>query len=238
MRGTYEDLTGKRFGRRVVLARAERPNPSVRDNSTYWRVRCDCGVEDVLRSTTIKNTARCRACWAQKITGRDMTGERYGMLTVVERVRRSNGNKSARWCVRCDCGRVLVMNAENIRRSQGRGPKSCPDCVRRRPKVTRLVLEILLLAAEHAEVRGETVVEELGTTSQVAWSALRLGVKKGRLVRPSKGIYALAPLGLQILRDVAEGRRPDRWKLRGEIVAALDGSRASGRSTVRGRVAA
>lgn len=226
-RGAFEDLTGRRFGRRVALERAEPPTPG--DPNTHYLARCDCGAEPkVVRAETLKRTTRCRACWSKEITGRDMTGEPYGSLVVIERVSRSNGNKSARWRVRCGCGAERVMCSENIRRA-----KSCAACVRFKPKVTRLLVEILILAAEHPSVSPSLMVDELGITPSSAYGALRQATTRKRIAHTAKGTYALAPDGLALLREIAEGRRADRWKLRDEIVAALDGSRASGCSTLR-----
>lgn len=46
----------------------------------------------------------------------NLTGNRYGRLTVIERHENSNG-KSARWRCRCDCGKYVVAFASNLKRN-------------------------------------------------------------------------------------------------------------------------
>lgn len=50
----------------------------------------------------------------------DMTGRRYGRLTVIERAPRDS--KTAYWLCRCDCGTVKVISGESIRAGHS---KSC-----------------------------------------------------------------------------------------------------------------
>ena len=166
------DLTDRRFGSRVVLGPAEPPKPRPTSRAaTFWRVRCDCGAEDVVRGNMLTDGygKRCKACAAQ---------------------------------------RTLYL--------------------------TRSLAEVLLLAAEHAEVSPKLVSVELGWTSSVAHARLRTASHRRTVTRLDHGVYRLAPRGLAVLRDIVEGRREDRWHLREEIRAALDGGRASGRATLRG----
>jgi hypothetical protein len=53
-----EDLTGRRFGRLVVLSFAE-----YRGDNAYWNVRCDCGVwKEVWHYSLIGQSARSCGC--------------------------------------------------------------------------------------------------------------------------------------------------------------------------------
>lgn len=45
----------------------------------------------------------------------DVTGERYGRLTAVARVRQRPGVRGALWRFRCDCGRVVDLLLSNVR---------------------------------------------------------------------------------------------------------------------------
>lgn len=53
----------------------------------------------------------------------DLTGQRYGTLTVLERV----GNKGSFWKCRCDCGREKIIESRNLRSG---GTKSCGHCLK------------------------------------------------------------------------------------------------------------
>ena len=59
--GVFEDLTGRRFGRLTVVAldRTE-------DHLTYWRVRCDCGVEFTASGTNLLR-GKTRSCGCYRV---------------------------------------------------------------------------------------------------------------------------------------------------------------------------
>lgn len=52
---TFNDLTGTRFGRLVVLSRASRPG-FAKNASVRWLCRCDCGTEKVVRSYCLRSS--------------------------------------------------------------------------------------------------------------------------------------------------------------------------------------
>lgn len=55
------DLTGKRFGRLVVIQFYPRDN---RSTNTHWLCRCDCGNHLVVRSDNLKtgHSTQCSEC--------------------------------------------------------------------------------------------------------------------------------------------------------------------------------
>ena len=57
---------------------------------------------------------------------KDITGQRFGRVTVLEYVG-NNKHRRARWLCRCDCGTVFVTDGENL--AQG-ATRSC-GCYRR-----------------------------------------------------------------------------------------------------------
>lgn len=73
----YPDLTGKRFGRLVVMAR----DPDPKDSKTWWICECDCG-ETVSVRTALLISGKTRSCGClhrEELRGRlathGMTGE-------------------------------------------------------------------------------------------------------------------------------------------------------------------
>lgn len=54
------DLTGRRFGRLVVLQQIPRPEYYA-DSCTWWLCRCDCGAEVKVRSMSL-NSGNTRSC--------------------------------------------------------------------------------------------------------------------------------------------------------------------------------
>lgn len=55
--GKLIDLTGQRFGRLVVLYRAENDN----QNRPKWMCRCNCGAEKVFKGVLLRNS-KSRSC--------------------------------------------------------------------------------------------------------------------------------------------------------------------------------
>lgn len=56
----------------------------------------------------------------------DLTGQRFGRLTVIERVQPRQGCTNARWLCRCDCGNETKVIGTTLRRGES---KSC-GCLR------------------------------------------------------------------------------------------------------------
>lgn len=104
-----KDLTGQRFGSLV----AEEPVGVKHKIGVVWRCKCDCGnYRDVVATQLLQNQSKVRACLqcAKKKTTsylipgnnfKDLTGKRFGMLTVLERD--ASKNKTY-WLCQCDCG--------------------------------------------------------------------------------------------------------------------------------------
>ena len=61
---------------------------------------------------------------------KDLTGQRFGMLTVIKRVRKE-GNRKPYWLCRCDCGREKVVYQYNLIHGN---TKSCGCAKRPRKK--------------------------------------------------------------------------------------------------------
>jgi len=55
------DLTGQRFGKWLVLEKANRPPTNSRSKPLYWRCKCACGNESIIPSHNLrcKRTTNC-----------------------------------------------------------------------------------------------------------------------------------------------------------------------------------
>jgi hypothetical protein len=99
------DLTGQRFGRLVVRERAPDLIYSGRP-FTAWRCDCDCGTSSIATASGLTRgltkSCGCLRRETAKFKTLDITGQRYGRLTVVKRVGSRNGK--ALWSCDCDCG--------------------------------------------------------------------------------------------------------------------------------------
>ena len=107
------DLTGKTFGSLTVLGR----DTAATGAAIKWLCRCVCGKTYGVAGQYLRSGAQtscgCQSLHDSKL--RDLTGERFGRLTVLERAGSSKGGQ-ARWRCRCDCGGTTVALGNNLRR--------------------------------------------------------------------------------------------------------------------------
>lgn len=102
---TY-DLAGKRFGSLTVIKKApDHVNPNTGKKQSKWVCRCDCGcIHEVLQSNLLNEHVKC--CPNCKSNAfKDLTGQTFGSLTVIERGPDYiwNGEKEVQWW--CECNR-------------------------------------------------------------------------------------------------------------------------------------
>lgn len=100
----FQDLTGKKFNHLTVLGVDHK-----RGKSYYWKCKCDCGNETVVYGGALKNghTKSC-GCAKKGCQVKDLTGQRFGMLTVI-RQDKSGEDRRIRWLCKCDCGNEKVV---------------------------------------------------------------------------------------------------------------------------------
>lgn len=118
MRG--KDLIGQRFGRLVVIEKLPTKN-----NRYWWRCKCDCGnFKDV--PTRYLTAGRTKSCGCLNKTNsknvrKDITGEKFGRLTVIEYAGSNKKRKTSMWLCRCECGNEKVIAYQDLKRET----KSC-----------------------------------------------------------------------------------------------------------------
>jgi len=107
--GALVDLTGKRFGKLRVLARAA----SAPDNSARWLCECDCGGSCVVRGRSLRS-GKVRDCGCESVRFYDLTGQRFGRLTAMEK-QPPHRDGATRWLCVCDCGNTCVKRTVSLR---------------------------------------------------------------------------------------------------------------------------
>lgn len=55
----FRDISGQRFGKRIVLSWNSSPIYRGKKGSSLWNVICDCGKESVIATSTLKITTSC-----------------------------------------------------------------------------------------------------------------------------------------------------------------------------------
>jgi hypothetical protein len=120
---TLKDLTGQKFGRWTVIKRAEKPS-HIQSSGAWWL--CECGCEKhtkriVKGQALTSGKSKSCGCLHKEIVGKlnftDLTGKRFGHLTVVKQTDapETNKNKSATyWLCKCDCGNEVIVITANL----------------------------------------------------------------------------------------------------------------------------
>ena len=121
---SFIDLTGKRFGNLVVIARAnDHISKSGKTKTVVWRCRCDCGNEVEVQGLNLRNGhIKSCGCYRSKFSRMkldNLTGKRFGKLLVLERAENQisqAGHPTTMWKCQCDCGNIAVVNAQLLKR--------------------------------------------------------------------------------------------------------------------------
>ena len=118
------EMIGKKFGALTVLER-DSTKPSGAGKAAYWLCECECGNIKSFRGTHLR-AGEIKSCGCKTSELRsesrcdDLTGQRFGKLTVIEKDKTVYGN-GAKWFCKCDCGREILIYGRNLKA----GTKSC-----------------------------------------------------------------------------------------------------------------
>lgn len=124
----WEDLSGKVFGELTVIRLVETPEDVKDKKSKYWECKCSCGNTTVVKTSNL-NSGHCTRCWecshreAGKQRRKDLTGQTFGELTVLEMIYpdRNKSKKTMCRCV-CSCGNEKIMSSDTLQKD---GLHSC-----------------------------------------------------------------------------------------------------------------
>lgn len=119
-----QDLSGKRFGKLVVISRApDHIIPTSGNRDIMWNCICDCGKKCVIRGTNLRN-GNTRSCGCTRSTSNlkrgliDLTGLKFGRWTVISyagRRKEPRGRYTTLWHCRCDCGNEESITGSSLR---------------------------------------------------------------------------------------------------------------------------
>lgn len=118
--GKVIDITGQKFNRLTVLERSF-PNQNYR---AMWKCKCDCGKEVIVAGILLRN-GRTKSCGclqkekASQCNLKDITGQTFGRLIVIEKDQIRKGNY---WKCKCNCGNVVSVRGVDLKRG---AVKSC-----------------------------------------------------------------------------------------------------------------
>lgn len=108
------DLIGMRYGKLTVVERTDQREGGY----CIWRCRCDCGGEILVSTKRLKNgtVTDCGCIPADSArrgrTAEDLTGRRFGKLTVIRRI--ENKYNRTCWLCQCDCGNETEATEDSL----------------------------------------------------------------------------------------------------------------------------
>lgn len=116
------NLTGHRFGKLTALELVKNKG---------WKCQCDCGNIIYVEGYNLKNgnTQSCGCLQKQRTSEasfKDLTGHRFGKLTVIERISENNRFNHVQYKCKCDCGNITIVDASNLRQ----GHTSSCGCIK------------------------------------------------------------------------------------------------------------
>lgn len=121
--GHAKNIKGQKFGKLTPLYRTTDYHLTTKEKGyTQWVCKCDCGNLTVARTQAMQsgNTLSCGCLFKahdwHTSTFIDLTGKRFGKLTVIEYKGLSSNRKRSLWLCKCDCGNEkIVTTAELVR---------------------------------------------------------------------------------------------------------------------------
>lgn len=99
-----QDLSGMRFGKLTVINIVE-----TEEKGIFWLCKCDCGNTKIVKSSLLKG-GYTQSCGC--IRNQDLTGQRFGMLEVIEFDKIKN--HVGYWKCKCDCGEFTVVRGKDL----------------------------------------------------------------------------------------------------------------------------
>ena len=141
------NLQGQKFNKLLV---EEETSERDRTGSVIWKCKCDCG------QITYASTADLRSghkkscgCWQKERAAKlghanlkDITGQKFGLLTVIEQdhTKKTNaGSTKVFWKCQCDCGNLAIVEGMALKSGNTR---SC-GCIKSfgEQKITAILQE-------------------------------------------------------------------------------------------------
>lgn len=144
------NLIGKTFGRLTVVSQSENIKTPNGRSHVAWLCKCECGQEIIVRSDNLRNghTVSCGCKQKENLINggksrlNDLTGQRFGKLTVIERAKYNTGSGDAVWKCKCDCGNFTDVIGNNLTRKK-EGTVSC-GCLHSRgeEKISQILIKM------------------------------------------------------------------------------------------------
>lgn len=135
--GAYVNIIGKKFGKLTVVS-FYGYNPNYKRKQEMYLCKCDCGNETIAnKDSLLKGDKKSCGCIIGKNNFQDLSGKRFGNLTVIKRVNNSKNNKP-QWLCKCDCGNFRIVRSDNLKSGRIISCGCKNICKQHRKRYTRL----------------------------------------------------------------------------------------------------
>lgn len=111
---TTPPTVGTRFGLLTFVAVSENRHPVSR--AILWMCACDCGAVGEYPHLPLRAGKRLSCGCARRVD--DLTGLRFGRLSVLSRAKSLNGHP--RWNCVCDCGSACIVRGQGLQSGDSR----------------------------------------------------------------------------------------------------------------------
>ena len=104
----YKNHIGQKYNKLTIL------DFEKRGKRGYYLCKCDCGELKWIGCDHILDS-KTKSCGCERTKERhtDMSGMKFGRLTIIKEVERRNGRIA--WECKCDCGNTIVITSENLK---------------------------------------------------------------------------------------------------------------------------
>ncbi len=101
-----QDLTGKIFGRLTVIKDSGK---RTKYQGVIYECKCICGETTFVEAhSLLRGDTKSCGC----LSNRDLTGQRFGKLLILEQTKKRNRSGGIYWKCQCDCGRVVNVQSK------------------------------------------------------------------------------------------------------------------------------
>ena len=118
------NLTGKRFGKLVVLSRSTKRS----HGSIYWNCHCDCGREKIINGANLRRgitrSCGCNTAISAHARAKDLSGRHFGKLIALEPTDIRKGSFVVWKCLCTNCGSTCYIPSGRL----NHGQLSCGNC--------------------------------------------------------------------------------------------------------------
>lgn len=105
-----DDLTGKKFGNLTVVKLSDNRKHG---KQKIWNCKCICGNKVDVPTGRLKS-GHTKSCGCSRAI--DITGQRFGRLTVIKKTERRDESGNVYWYCKCDCGGNIETQGKSLRK--------------------------------------------------------------------------------------------------------------------------